>query len=622
MRLLFVALFLFASVQEAFSIDQNFKLSIVHMADQEAAMDALFDAPRASAVVEKIKSDFPNTVFLSSGDNYISGPFFKSSTESSLANLLGPDAVAGMADILIQNAMGVQASALGNHEFDIGPEHLLVLLVPTAHYEGAKFPYLSANIDFSQSVLSAQVTTDAQAAEKMHGKIAKSAIIEVNGEKIGVVGATTTTLPQIQVTGNLKVFPRNVLDFPALAKIIQKSVDELTLKGINKIVLLSHMQDFAIEEALAPLLKDVDVIIGGGSDTILADSNDRLRAGDESTVYGKYPIWKKDLNGNDIAVVNTDGQYRYVGRLVLDFNDAGEIQKNSYDPVESGVFATDEKGVQDLGNPAPNPRVVELVDAIKALNLNKDKNIFGYTTEYLDGRKPIIRSQATNLGKLVMNANLWYAKKYDSSAVAAISNSGGIRASIGEETVLPGSTQTTRMPPSATSYKPAGAITQLLIESTLAFNNTLCLVSLTPSQIKAVLEEGVKGQPNAIGAFPQVANIDFKFDASKTLQVFDSEINQVIVPGQRISEMTIDGKLVYQNGLFTEVYKNSLFRIVTGKYLLENAGDNYPFRVFVMKNALQANAKCLYEPGITTGGATFTEDGKEQDALAEYLLNH
>ena len=590
------------------------------MADQEAAMDALFDAPRASAVVEKIKSDFPNTIFLSSGDNYISGPFFKSSTDDSLAHLLGPDAVAGMADILIQNAMGVQASALGNHEFDIGPEHVLSLLLPTANYEGTKFPYLSANIDFSQSVLASQVVADGQLASQTHGKIAKSVVIEVNGEKVGVVGATTPTLPQIQVTGNLKVYPKNVLDFPALASIIQKSVDELSARGINKIVLLSHMQDFAIEEALAPLLRDVDVVIGGGSDAILADSNDRLRAGDEATVYGKYPIWKKDLNGHDIAVVNTDGQYRYVGRLVLDFNADGEIQKDSYDPIESGVFATDDQGVQELGSPAANPKVVELVDAIKALNLSKDKNIFGYTTEYLDGRKPIIRSQATNLGKLVMNANLWYAKKFDSTAVAAISNSGGIRASIGEETVLPGRTKTTRIPPQATSYKPAGAITQLLIESTLAFNNTLCLVSLTPAQIKAVLEEGVKGQPNAIGAFPQVANIEFKFDATKTAQVFDSESNQILVPGQRISELTIDGKLVFANGKYIEKFHDQTFRIVTGQYLLEHAGDNYPFRVFVLKNAIKANPRCLHQAGVTTGQATFTEDGKEQDALAEYLL--
>ena len=143
---------------------------------------------------------------------------------------------------------------------------------------------------------------------------------------------------------------------------------------------------------------------------------------------------------------------------------------------------------------------------------------------------------------------------------------------------------------------------------------------MTPAQIKAVLEEGVKGQPNAIGAFPQVANIEFKFDATKTAQVFDSESNQILVPGQRISELTIDGKLVFANGKYIEKFHDQTFRIVTGQYLLEHAGDNYPFRVFVLKNAIKANPRCLHQAGVTTGQATFTEDGKEQDALAEYLL--
>lgn len=599
---------------------QNFKLSIVHMADQEAAMDALFDAPRASAVVGKIKNDFPNTLFLSTGDQYISGPFFKSSAHPDLAPYLGPSAVPGMADILIQNALGVQVSALGNHEFDIGPEHLLSLLTSTSHYEGPKFPYLSANIDFSQSVLASQVVNDGLLVEETHGKIAKSVVIKVNNEKVGVVGVTTPTLPQIQNTGNLLIFPKRVEDFKAVAAIVQKSVDELTAKGINKIILLSHMQDFSIEEKLAALLKNVDVIIGGGSDAILADSNDRLRAGDETFVYGNYPIWKKDLEGSDVAIVNTDGQYRYVGRLVIEFDPTGKIQKDSYNPMESGVFATDEQAVKELGNPPMNPKVVELVEAIKKLNLTKDKKIFGFTSEYLDGRKTVIRTRSTNLGNLVMSANLWYAKTFDKTAIAAISNSGGIRSSIGEETVLPGTTQTTRIPPQATSYKPKGAITQLQIESTLAFNNTLCLVSLTPPQIKSVLEEGVKGHPAAIGGFPQVSNMEFEFDSTKTPQVFDAEINKILVPGERVSEITIDEKLVYSKGEFNELYRNQLFRIVTGKYLLEQAGDNYPFRVFVLQNPNEANPKCLHQDGVASGQAIFSDDGKEQDALAEYLL--
>lgn len=57
---------------------------------------------------------------VSSGDNYIPGPRFNASGDPALAPLLGTADV-GRADIDFLNALGVQASALGNHELDLGP---------------------------------------------------------------------------------------------------------------------------------------------------------------------------------------------------------------------------------------------------------------------------------------------------------------------------------------------------------------------------------------------------------------------------------------------------------------------------------------------------------------------
>ena len=57
---------------------------------------------------------------------------------------------------------------------------------------------------------------------------------------------------------------------------------------MTKIVLLAHMQQIAVEEALAVRLEDVDIIVAGGSNTLLADDNDRLRADDEAA--GAYPL--------------------------------------------------------------------------------------------------------------------------------------------------------------------------------------------------------------------------------------------------------------------------------------------------------------------------------------------
>ena len=66
----------------------------------------------------------------------------------------------------------------------------------------------------------------------------------------------------------------------------------------------------------------------------LVDETDRLRNGD--TAQGTYPIFTTDADGKPVAIVNTDGNYKYVGRLVVEFNENGEIIPESYDPTVSG----------------------------------------------------------------------------------------------------------------------------------------------------------------------------------------------------------------------------------------------------------------------------------------------
>ena len=65
----------------------------------------------------------PNTLFVSSGDNILPGPRFYAAEQQPVRNLTGSNEP-GHADIALLNEMGVQASALGNHEFDVGPGEL------------------------------------------------------------------------------------------------------------------------------------------------------------------------------------------------------------------------------------------------------------------------------------------------------------------------------------------------------------------------------------------------------------------------------------------------------------------------------------------------------------------
>ena len=307
----------------------DFTLQLLHTADQEGGIPALEDAPNFSAVLNALKNedadgdgnaDYENTLTLSSGDAYIPGIFLDASEDESLADLLGKEGT-GRSDIIIQNELGFQAIALGNHEFDLGTEFIASVIAPDGTYPGANFPYLSANLDASTDEnLAPLVTADGQEASDIPGKIAGNTIVTVNGEKIGVVGATTPTLSSISSPEGVTISPENPEDIAALAAEIQASVDALLADNpdLNKVVLISHMQQIAIEEELAGLLKNVDIIMAGGSNTLLSDSTDRLRDGDTS--QGAYPILKTDADGKPVAVVNTAGNYSYVGRLVVYFD--------------------------------------------------------------------------------------------------------------------------------------------------------------------------------------------------------------------------------------------------------------------------------------------------------------
>ncbi len=592
----------------AFSQDTpaRFRLQLLHAADLEGGVEALDNAPRFSSVLNALKAGEENTVIIGAGDTYIPGAFFAAGNDPSLRDVLGREG-SGRADILMINAMGFMASALGNHEFDLGTGVLASLIADDGRgYVGTAFPFLSANLDFSPDTNLAPLVVDAgQEAKAIPNSVSKSAVITTpSGEKIGVVGATTPLLPKISVPGDVRVSPENRDDIPALAAIIQESVDELRLTGVKVIILTGHLQRFSIDEALAAQLDGVDIIISGGSNTLLADNTDRLRDGD--TAAGDYPILATSAADEPVAIVSTDGNYRYVGRLVLDFDEAGVLIPESIDPKVSGAFATDEAGVTDTGDAAPAPQVVAITEAIRNVVLAKDGATFGSTSVYLEARRGAVRTEETNLGNLTADANLDAARRVDSSVVASLKNGGGMRASIG---VIVGVDE---LPPPANPLvgKAEGDISQLDIENTLRFNSGLSLLTLTAPQLLEVVEHAVaEAQPGvSTGQFPQVGGLAFSYDMSQPA-------------GKRVKSLVItdsDGNptdIVAQNGGVVGDRERT-FRIVTRDFLADG-GDDYPYPNYPDTNRVDL-------PGVMTeeqsgGGANFTAPGREQDALAEYL---
>lgn len=597
-------------------MNEPFTLQLLHAADQEAGIPALDDAPRFSAVLNALRNedadgdgevDYANTITLSSGDAFIPGLFLDASADPALAALLGGEGK-GRADIIIQNELGFQAIALGNHEFDLGTEFLAGLIAPDGDYRGAQFPYLSSNLDFSTDAnLAGLVREDGQEAKDITNSLAKSTVITVNGEKIGVVGATTPTLGTISSPGDVGILPENPTDIAALAAEIQKSVDELTARGINKVILLAHMQQIAIEEELATLLTDVDIIVAGGSNTRLVDETDRLREGDDA--QGVYPILSRDAEGSPIAIVNTDGNYKYVGRLVVDFDAEGNIIPVSIDPNISGAYATDDQGVADLkAEDLVDPEIQAITDTLREVIIQLDSNTFGITEVFLNGTRSDVRTQETNLGNLTADANLAIAQEIDPTVVISLKNGGGIRDNIGRIFTPPGAIEPIKLPPEGNELTgtPEGAISQLSIQNALRFNNGLTLLTVTAAELEAIIEHGVAetGDGNTPGRFPQVSGIAFSFDDD--LPAGDRVVSLAIT-----NEDDTIADVIVENGELVGD-PDRTFRLVTLNFLA-NGGDGYPFPDRDRVDLAQS------EEAQRTGIADFAPDGTEQDALAEYL---
>jgi len=605
-----------------------FTLQLLHISDADGSdSTALNSVANLSGMINKFRAQYPQqTLTVSSGDNYIPGPRFNAANDASLNAALG-EAEVGRADIAFLNAMGIQASAMGNHELDLGTKQFADMIKPSGAWLGARFPYLAYNVDFAaDSEVTALKLANGGNVQDQSGKLSGWSVVDVGGQKIGVIGASSPVFASITSPGKLQFTPllsSSEVDVAGLAAVIQNGVDEMTAAGINKVVLLAHMQSLTIEKALAARLKNVDIIVAGGSNTLLADANDVLRTGDKSA--GDYPYQTQDAAGHPTVVVNVDADYKYLGRFMAPFDDKGVLIPQRFDNKLSGAWVTSETD-DSSGGVTVSGLVTQVRDAIKAVLKSKDGNVFGKTTEFLEGRRAAVRNEETNFGNLTADANLWYARLLDPTVQISLKNGGGIRAEIGEVLVMPGSTSAavlTAPKANPEANRLASEISQLAVETALKFNNKLWAFDVTAAQLKSLLEHGV-AVLGSQGRFPQVGGMTFSHDPARTAQTLDGNF-AVTIPGERIRSLKVGADVVVQNGVLLGDAQRT-FRMVTLGFLAEGrstevgGGDGYPFPATAdFVNLIKLDAAMSESTG---GGAASTGTavlGSEQDAFMKYM---
>jgi 5'-nucleotidase len=485
------------------------------------------------------------TLVVSSGDNFLASPAFT----ASLADGIFYDAIA-------MDSFKYDAIALGNHDFDFGPDVLAAFIAEGFARPGHP-PYVSANLDMTGEPALQALVED--------GVIVKSTIVKEKGERIGVVGATTEALPTISS-------PRNVV-VNAVAPAVQEQVNLLEGMGIDKIVMISHLQDINIDLALAAVLSGVDVMVAGGGDELLANPDDLLLPSDShgdpgdpnnlppGDVAGPYPMMAVDSDGHDVPVVTTSGQYGYVGQLTVGFDDDGVVSTVDHDRsgpirVVSSDFAD---GVKPNG--AMNTRVVTPVEAFVA-DLAAD--VIGTSEVDLDGTRSGVRGGETNEGDLIADSLFWQATQLAGefgvpTPDVALQNGGGIRND---------------------SVVPAGDITALDVFDMVPFPNFVSIIPDIPRvQFKEILENAVSriAPPAAgggTGRFAQISGFTFEFNTTGTAMLIATD-GTVLVAGSRVTEVALDDGTVIVTG--SAVVGGPDLTVATIDFLARG-GDQYPYR--------------------------------------------
>lgn len=632
------ALFYFIFFGKTLVAQENFKLQLLHYADADGNEENALDAvDEFSALVSYFQNDatfINNTLTVTSGDIIIPGPRFYAAENNAVRNLTGSNEP-GHLDIAFANAFGVDVSCFGNHEFDQGPGELFDAAFSSESrngvtFPGSNFPWLSANIGFSaDGDFSSVIGTDGDNVTNLNSKVAKYAVITINGETIGIVGASAPSFPNITSMGSLVVSPSFNSTINDLAAEIQPSVDALKTSGVNKIILLAHMQAISVEKQLASILNGVDIIVSGGSNTRMGDENDTLFSNSivTDTAFDEaYPFQSTDANGDPVLVVNVDGDYKYLGRLIVEFDTDGKIDLSKLDDTLSGAYPANESLVTSLGA-TRNTTVVAIRDAVQDVISAQFNNVVGFSSVYLDGRRSQVRTQETNLGNLTADANLWYANLLnpttDNNVDISLKNGGGLRTEIGSAIIPSGSTNAEDIVFSAPREN---KVTEGHLRATLRFDNGLVRLTLTPAELITIIEHSLNSvAPGATpGSFPQVAGIAFTYNSKN--QAGNRLVDLVVTKGDE--DASNDVKII-ENGVIVSPAGIS-FNLVTLNFLA-NGGDGYPFDQLSAPNRLNYyegtgfGEETDFQDGILTNdpgnNTTFSYTGGEQDALAEYMSN-
>lgn len=370
------------SDQVKFSIT-NFTDFHGHLSHTDNAKDPKnteLGAAELAHLMDSVKASDEEQIRTSTGDNVGGSAFVSSITNDEYT-------------IKALNAMHMDVSAVGNHEFDKGQDDLYNRI-----QKESTFPILGANVinrSTGQPVLK------------------PSTVIEKNGVKVGIVGTVTQNTVQ-------KVAPSAIegLDFTDPTDAANKEADRLkSSKEADVVIVLQH-EDI---QAFRNFDSNVDFAFGGDS---------HLRY--EGDPYAQSQEYGKMLSEIEFTYDKTAGK---ISSHQFKFWDATKLPDGMVNPTKDKPNDPN----------AVNPEVKSIVDEAEAkAAVEGNKEVATIDNDYLRGSNPgdVVgsnRGVESTANNMIAEANRWsmnnFMKQGDNFIDLGLMNAGGVRADLHKGTV-------------------------------------------------------------------------------------------------------------------------------------------------------------------------------------------
>lgn len=387
---------------------------------------------------------------------------------------------------------------------------------------------LAAEGENGFNILSANVLKENGLFKSKTPILEPNSITEIDGVKVGIFGLSS---PETSYKTN----PNNVkgIEFADPIETAKAQVKELEEAGAEVIVALAHIGNDDSTDVrsteIAENVQGIDLIIDGHS-------------------HSKY---ENGLEVGDTLIVSTGEYESNLGKVTIkidpETNEVVEKTATLINKEESKTFEPDE---------AVKAKIKEIDDAQEEIL----SEVVGTTVSDLVGERQYVRTGETNLGNLITDAML-----NNTGAEIAITNGGGIRSSI-----------------------KTGDITKGDLISVLPFGNFIVTKYLTGTEIKDIIEHGIKDAPNAAGQFPHVAGLKFIYDEKQPA-------------GSRIIEITFNNKPLEMDKKY----------LVATNDFMSAGGDGYPhFKEANTENEFSALDEALREYVEKLGTVDYKVEGR------------